>query len=521
EARVLPAPLCSLIQRNPAVELTPHTIPRHMTVTAVCTTATITPTPRRSNTVPKNMQRVNMKQPSVTEHRIPAASVTTSKRPSTLPEPIPKRRRPQSQNNPSVVSPRPKLKEFWHTLMDSAIQLYFGDDATLLSLNDLHTIEIASAYKKTLYQIALMNLYEAKSIYKRPNFDKARCLYFKDAFLALSAVWYLYSPMANDLFGNERTQEAKDLCYIPDLGIQSEDVQSIVKPLLEMMKTGASIVDLFDKTLTMHTTNPSSILKLRVLQSLFINVIRPLNGEQGSIATKISSSILAKVFHIGKSARKCDTILAVDGVEICNIEAKKENTSAADIAVQGRKNAKINKSILLQLEKYGIECPPFMNVHGMTATINSIKRLNDIWVVGPACDKIILPKTRMQVQFFLERDVYVLFNLLEYYHHFADNTYDAKQRYDYPVKSKRVPLLRQVITTSQLRQVFAAPDAAEEDDDKENNDDEKNNDEEEGEEGEEEEEDEDEEEEEEEEEGEEEKEELAESEWNRYPRFKI
>ncbi|KAI8605692.1 hypothetical protein EDD21DRAFT_117748 [Dissophora ornata] len=212
---------------------TTHNPKAHGSHRSLPTTATVILTPRRSNTVPKNMQRVDTKQQNVAERQLPSTSVTISKRPSTLPEPTPKRRRPQNQDNPSAVGPRPKLKEPWHALMDSAIQLYFGNDATLPSLNNLHTVETASTYKKTLYQIALMKLHEAKSIYKRPNFDKTRCLYFKDAFLALSAVWYLYTPMANELFGNERTQEAKDLCYIPDLEIQSEDVQSIVKPLLK------------------------------------------------------------------------------------------------------------------------------------------------------------------------------------------------------------------------------------------------------------------------------------------------
>jgi hypothetical protein len=47
----------------------------------------------------------------------------------------------------------------------------------------------------------------------------------------------------------------------------------------------------------------------------------------------------------------------VKGLEVDNIEAKRNLASKLEVECQLRRNIKINKSILLQLEKYGVECP--------------------------------------------------------------------------------------------------------------------------------------------------------------------
>lgn len=49
---------------------------------------------------------------------------------------------------------------------------------------------------------------------------------------------------------------------------------------------------------------------------------------------------------------------------------------------------------------------------GMELTAFSMKKLDDIWVAGPACDKVILPQTEAEILDFMENDMHRLFNLL-------------------------------------------------------------------------------------------------------------
>lgn len=52
------------------------------------------------------------------------------------------------------------------------------------------------------------------------------------------------------------------------------------------------------------------------------------------------------------------------GLAVGNIEAKRNSATKLEVVCQLRKNIKINKSVLLQLEKYGVECPPLLPIHG-------------------------------------------------------------------------------------------------------------------------------------------------------------
>ena len=87
-------------------------------------------------------------------------------------------------------------------------------------------------------------------------------------------------------------------------------------------------------------------------------------GEQGCAATALSKSHLAPIFGTGSTPRKCDCLLKVAGQEVGNFEAKRSKASLEDVAMQRVKNMKINKSILLELEQYGLTCPPILNIHG-------------------------------------------------------------------------------------------------------------------------------------------------------------
>ncbi|KAI7820183.1 hypothetical protein BC939DRAFT_458562 [Gamsiella multidivaricata] len=314
-----------------------------------------------------------------------------------------------------------------------------------------------------LFKIALKNLHDVQRMNRIPSFDKGRCLQYKDAFVALSGIWNLFSQNASDHFDPAQSKEAQDLCLLPHLDAKIPGIDLIVQPLIDKLNDGSSLQELLEHTYKLQYELPAQRLNLRVLQTILMHVIRPLTGpkalseadalllwasvfkdglpldtalslhlgDQGCAATTLSKSALAEAFDTDNATRKCDCILAVDGLEVGNFEAKRESSSSIDIAIQMRKNAKINKSILLELEKYGLECPPILNIQGMTATVSKITRYQDIWVLGMACPTLALPRTGAHVRFFLEKDVYVLFRLLNNYHSYAQNAFLAKQRYEY------------------------------------------------------------------------------------------
>ncbi|KAF9939828.1 hypothetical protein BGZ65_009264 [Modicella reniformis] len=280
--------------------------------------------------------------------------------------------------------------------------------------------------------------------------------------VALSGIWNLYSSDANNSFGPEKYRSAQDLCLLPHLEEKTPSTVALVQKLLDKLKEGSSLSDLLEFTYELQCECPAQRRNINVLQHMPLNGSKapsegdvmlvwgsifkdglPLDtrlclhlGEQGCTATTLSKSMLSEAFDTGATTRKCDCLLTVDGIEVGNFEAKRESTSSIDVAVQLRKNAKINKSILLELKKYGIECPPLLNIHGMTAMVVKITEYDDIWAVGKACSSLVLPIVSEDVKFFLENGVFVLFNLLNEYHEYARKTYNAKRLYEYNNRTK-------------------------------------------------------------------------------------
>ncbi|KAF9994625.1 hypothetical protein BGZ80_007762, partial [Entomortierella chlamydospora] len=159
-------------------------------------------------------------------------------------------------------------------------------------------------------------------------------------------------------------------------------------------------------------------------------------GEQGCAAAALSKSHLAAAFDTGVTTRKCDCILGVNGLQVGNFEAKRASTCKLGVAIQLRKNLKINKSILLELERYKLECPPLLNIHGLSALVFKIRRYEDIWVAGKAYDSIVLPTTIPEFQLFLKDAAHSLFRLLDDYHDYAKKVVAAKELYDYQQRAQ-------------------------------------------------------------------------------------
>ncbi|KAG0254614.1 hypothetical protein BG011_005636 [Mortierella polycephala] len=321
-------------------------------------------------------------------------------------------------------SSNPKaIEQPWHRLMECALLKHFGWDASLPSISELDRPGCDTPLKDVLYFHALQKVHLAADA-DDMNME------WKEAFVALSGIWHLYSETTNSLFGRPRTEEAKALCTLPELEYKDPDMNPVVTTLLKMAKEKkepeAILDDMLEATYQMLADCPRHHRHAaELLQTI---------GEQGCSATSLSRSQMAKVFDIGVTARKCDCLLRVGDTEVGNFEAKRGTASLVDVTIQRLKNMKINKSISLELEKFGAECPPILNIHGATASVFRIKKFQDIWVAGRACSSITLPTTLEELEIFLEGPVYVLINLLRYYDEYAADVKKKKRIYAYNQK---------------------------------------------------------------------------------------
>jgi hypothetical protein len=136
------------------------------------------------------------------------------------------------------------------------------------------------------------------------------------------------------------------------------------------------------------------------------------SGEQGLAAARQSNTHLLEIFDIVAGTRKCDTILTVEDLEVANFELKKEMCTDVKDEIQLRRTIKAMKSISMILKDYGLLCPPVCCMKGMEATVFSMKELDDIWVAGPACEKVLLPQTEAEILDFMKNDMHRLFSLL-------------------------------------------------------------------------------------------------------------
>lgn len=78
----------------------------------------------------------------------------------------------------------------------------------------------------------------------------------------------------------------------------------------------------------------------------------------------MSKSKLACALNTGYSARKCDCTLSIGKIQFGNGEAKRASTPPVAVKVQLRKNIKIARSVMLELSKFGLDCPPQLSLHG-------------------------------------------------------------------------------------------------------------------------------------------------------------
>ncbi|KAF9948568.1 hypothetical protein BGZ65_007981 [Modicella reniformis] len=302
-------------------------------------------------------------------------------------------------------SSRPQICHPWHDLVRATFSLYEGKDVELPSQQS--AVAEQDPEKRVLYKLALGHFQNAHAEMQRPKFDKASCTDFKDAFVALSGVWNVFSKEANEAFPSADLQEVEELCRMTELENKDADVMEILNMLAEKSRE-APLTDVVNEICILLSTKPERRPFLMVLLAVLRHVIRP---HYGSMAPSEADSLYlwARIFDDGMPL---NTHFSFHLLEVGNIEAKRISAPKLEVMFQLRKNIKINKSLLLQLEKYGVECPPLLSIHGNIAIIFRVRRWKGIFVASKACPTLVLPTTEDEWPLFLSRHAYVLSNLL-------------------------------------------------------------------------------------------------------------
>ncbi|KAG0341468.1 hypothetical protein BG000_008968 [Podila horticola] len=323
-----------------------------------------------------------------------------------------KRARSPMTSNPSKK--RMRLRDPWHDLADTAVHLFNGKAVDLPPKATKDTEK--DPERKKLYELAWRHLRDAKDAMGQENANKETCLHFRDAFVALSGVFNLYSLVARKALSSTDCLEAKRLCLMPELDYKDDKLTK----LLDSLKTTKK------RKLTEVLEDVYSWLSSKPTFRLFLLALRNI-GEQGSCATRVSKTKLACALNIGCSARKCNCTLSIGTIQFGNGEAKRASTPPAAVKVQLRKNIKIARSVMLELSKFGLDCPPQLSLHGLQADVFRVLPWKGVYVAAPACDAIVLPTTEAAWNLFIEKTAHHLKTLLEYYHEYA---VDAKEKMD-------------------------------------------------------------------------------------------
>ncbi|KAG0305425.1 hypothetical protein BGZ98_004158 [Dissophora globulifera] len=224
------------------------------------------------------------------------------------------------------------------------------------------------------------------------------------------------------MFGTRATQAALRSLRVQILDENYNELSEITPSLLE---AGRTAKDLLEAPYDLESKYPERRRMMRVLQTILLNIIKSLHGamapseidglivwafifrdEQGCAAAALSKCELSEVFDTGTTTRKCYCILGVAGLQVGNMEAKKARASPQEFALQLRKNLKIYKSIKLDMDAYGVGCPPLLNIHAA------------------------------EFRIFVQRSAYTLFRLLNEYDNYARQVIVAKEAHDYEQKAK-------------------------------------------------------------------------------------
>ncbi|KAF8926258.1 hypothetical protein BGZ47_002829, partial [Haplosporangium gracile] len=130
-----------------------------------------------------------------------------------------------------------------------------------------------------------------------PKFDKTSCTNFKDAFVALSGVWNVFSKEANKAFQDADRQEVEELCKMAELENKDTGVVEILTTLADKSRQ-VPLTDIVNEHYILLSTKPERRRLLLVVLTVFRHVIRP---HHGSMAPSEADSLYlwARIFDEG------------------------------------------------------------------------------------------------------------------------------------------------------------------------------------------------------------------------------
>ncbi|KAF9157751.1 hypothetical protein BGX20_003746 [Mortierella sp. AD010] len=229
----------------------------------------------------------------------------------------------------------------------------------------------------------------------------------------------------------ELSSKAHAICELSQLQESFDHISRIVEILKgDPTESAEKMLHEIIKHVLAHIvggSNPSEGDSIYYWTSVIQAALPTCSGETGSSATSLYKSQLSEVFEVGKEARKCDCLLKVDGLEVRNFEAKREGCTQIEAAVLLRKNSKIVKSIFLQLKRFGVDCPPSLNIQGSTAQVPRLMPYEDIYVYSKCGPVIVLPDSEEDLYLFMEGGVFALWNLVAYLDSHAQDVLKKKK----------------------------------------------------------------------------------------------
>ncbi|KAI1302135.1 hypothetical protein EDD11_005728 [Mortierella claussenii] len=367
----------------------------------------------------------------------------------------------------------------FRSLVDIAHAMHFGIYEELPE--SVAAQDNISPRRQALCRLSLSYLKKASDTTKHTNPEYN--LPLKDAFVSLSGVWSMFCQDANAAFKDDYEQ-GLDACAVKELDTPDTGFAAIVAPLVEMAECAAKtdagvkaqliISKIYElqgaldsesycrsldalKTILKHAERPLSgrikdasegdavsLWSAIFREQLPATACLALNlGEQGLAAARQSNLHLFRIFDIIAGTRKCDTILTVEDLEVANFELKKALCTDVKDEIQLRRTIKAMKSISLMLRDYGLQW--------MEATVFSMKELGDIWVAGPACDKILLPQTETEILDFMKYDMHRLFSLLFLYDRYSRDVLVKKSEYERQLRRSKMAILPLSTEDRQLR----------------------------------------------------------------------
>lgn len=120
--------------------------------------------------------------------------------------------------------------------------------------------------RKKLYELAWRHLRDAKDAMGQENVNKETCLHFRDAFVALSGVFNLYSLVARKALSSTECLEAIRLCLMPELDYKDDKLTKLLDSLKTTKKR--KLTEVLEDVYSWLSSKPTFRLFLLALRNM-------------------------------------------------------------------------------------------------------------------------------------------------------------------------------------------------------------------------------------------------------------